>query len=161
MKKNKAIKILQGQINKLQKDDNLNTRWVIETKSYLSKFFGKDSEQYEGFKNFKFKPYVGSDPKEKKSGVESFLNDCINTIKNIGLIKEQKVNILNRIPDWSIIPIVTLLLLLGMSYGRYQKDVAYIRLETKLEKLQDSLSRIPSNKIPNKSKEIDDNPNNN
>ena len=40
-------------------------------------------------------------------------------------------------------------------FGNYQKDISYLRMEEKVKKLQDSLSVMSSNKIPNKVKQVD------
>lgn len=87
MKKRKAISILQNQIDKLDVKENLNHQWTIETRTYLTKFFGQDSEQLNYLKNFHWTPNVASNPEDFKPAIKSFLKDCINTINNIGLKK--------------------------------------------------------------------------
>ncbi|WP_296316732.1 hypothetical protein [Winogradskyella sp. UBA3174] len=142
MKKSKAIHILKNQIKKLENEQNLNYSWTLETKTYIVKFFGKDSPQESYIKYFDWQPTIADRPIDKREGIKAFVNDCINTIDNIGIKKDPKQNILNRIPDWSIIPIVTALVFIGGVFGRYNKDIAYIRMEEKIEILKDSISTI-------------------
>lgn len=155
MKKKHAIQVLRKQINKLDHNTNLNNKWTVQTKSYLKAFFGTDSEQYEYFKDFRWKHGVADDPEKHVKPVSIFLNDCIEVIQDIGLKKEEKKNFLSRIPDWSIIPIIASLIFIGGILGRYQKDIAFIRMEEKIEKLQDSLSVAAPNNIPDKVKQVD------
>ncbi|WP_440067372.1 hypothetical protein [Tenacibaculum discolor] len=102
MKKAKAISILQKQIDKLEFEENLNNRWTIETRTYLSTFFGDESEQHKHLENFRWKPSFGSDPREYKHHISSFLKDCINTINNIGIKKDPVDNWFAKLPDWAI-----------------------------------------------------------
>jgi hypothetical protein len=52
MKKNKAILIIQNQIDKSSDEDNRNESWLIETKTYIFEFFGNNSEQSNFLKSF-------------------------------------------------------------------------------------------------------------
>jgi hypothetical protein len=97
----------------------------------------------------------GNNNESSKIKMEIFLKDCVEIIENIGIKKEEKKNILSRLPDWLIPLIATALVIVGIAYGRYQKDVAFIRMEEKLTKIQDSLSALPANKIPEKVKQVD------
>ena len=156
MKTQKAIKILNEQTDKLMSlklDDN-NQSWVVQTSTYIEMFFGKESSQLSYFidkSNYLFKETA-------RTELNTFLNDCIEVISNKGLYKPPKQNVLSRIPDWSIIPIITGLLFIGGVFGRYQKDIAFIRMEKRIETLKDSISIISTNNISEKVKNNANNP---
>ena len=155
MRKGKAINILTEQSDKLKNIDLSDTRnWAAETKNYLSYFFGKESHQYIHFKN----NLTDSRVAFKKDKVISFLNDCCNIISNIGLYKPPTENWFSKLPDWSIIPIITSLIFIGSVLGRYQKDIAFIRMEKRIETLKDSIIIISTNKISYKVKKHTDKP---
>lgn len=155
MKKEKAIKILQEQSEKLKPLEILTTHnWTVETQTYLSDFFGKQSHQSEHFR----RNLTDIRSERKKEQIISFLNDCSNIISNKGLYSPPKQNILNRIPDWSIIPIISGIFFIGSLFGRYQKDIAFIRMEKRIEILKDSISTISTNKISDKIKYHTTNP---
>ncbi|WP_335977735.1 hypothetical protein [Gaetbulibacter jejuensis] len=153
MNKSKAIDILKNQINKLDVLKPYNTNnWITQTSTYLDTFFGANSHQHSYFK------YLDIKSEGKKKEVSNFLQDCIEIISNKGLHKPPKQYLLSRIPDWSIIPIVSGLLIIGSAFGRYQKDISFIRMENELKTLKDSISTISSNYKTNNTKKINDNP---
>jgi hypothetical protein len=82
MKKQKAIRILKEQSEKLKPLEILNTHnWTVETQTYLSEFFGKQSYQSEHFRM----NLTDIRSERKKEQIISFLNDCSNIISNKGL----------------------------------------------------------------------------
>ena len=98
MKTKKAINILNEQSEKLKPIELFKTQnWVIETSTYLSLFFGKESYQSEYFR-------LNCDIKSerKKKYLISFLNDCVNIISNNGLYKKPTENWFSKLPDWTI-----------------------------------------------------------
>ncbi|MCT4662909.1 MAG: hypothetical protein N4A40_13715 [Tissierellales bacterium] len=157
MNKLKAINILKGQIEKLKDEKNLNDLWILETKTYVSHFFGENSSQVWFLRDFKWKNGIADDIIKSRDTVKTFLNDCISTIDNIGVKKETKQKLLNRIPDWSILPIISALIFIGTVFGRYQKDIAYIRMEEEVKSLKDSITSITVYKKAYKSKDVSDN----
>ena len=102
MRKDKAIKILEVQLKKLRDINNLDNLWSIETRTYIEKFFGQDSEQLKYVKDFKWRPSVASDPISYRPTMEKFLNNCIETIQNIGLYKAHSENWFSKLPNWII-----------------------------------------------------------
>ncbi|MBA6156473.1 hypothetical protein H3Z83_08110 [Tenacibaculum sp. S7007] len=148
MRKNKAISILENQIKKLGKKENLNHRWTIETRTYLKEFFGEDSEQLQFLKDFNWKPGIASEPEIYKPTIEKFLYDCISTIKNIGLKKEVTENWFSKIPNWIMSLSLTGLFGLGIVIGNVTNDKQNfeLRQENKvlkrelLNKTEDTLS---------------------
>jgi hypothetical protein len=149
MRKKKAILILNQQSNKLKQLELFTTHnWTVETQAYLSEFFGKSSHESEHFRM----NLTDIKSEQKKEKIIDFLNNCVNVISNKGLYKLPKQNILNRIPDWSIIPIITGLFFIGGVFGRYQKDISFIRMEKRIEILRDSIFTISTNNISDKVK---------
>lgn len=143
MKKDKVLSILKSHKDEFNEIEIYFRVWLVQTKSYVEKFFGKDSAQYEYITNFiaihSTRDYSQNDFFE----ITKFVDYCISNIQNTDVYKPPKQNLLNRIPDWSIMPIITAFLILGAIYGRYQKDVAFIRLEEKLKNIEISSPVIP------------------
>lgn len=109
MNKRKAIDILHKQIVKLGQDNFNNKTWTIQTKTYLESFFGKESEQYQYFHKYYWSLDYASRTKPKtiemlKHTAETLLNDCIDTIDDLGLKKQEpKGNIISRMSDkWAV-----------------------------------------------------------
>jgi hypothetical protein len=146
MNKKKAIKILQKQIDKLKNVSlNENINWRTQTQTYIELLFGVNSNEA---KHFKYRGgYLYNET--IRTELNSFLNDCISTITNKGVYKEKKINLLSRIPDWSILPIILALIFVGGLIGKYQRDIEFLRVEKKYETLKDSIKLISTNKASN------------
>jgi len=112
-KKQKAITILQRQRNKLEKLKNptdIDVDWVIQTKTYIDKFFGENSPQS--------KRLIGVPiAQETTPNFIPFLKDCIETINDIGLYKKPKTNFLYTIPEWAASLLLTLIFIIGVTVG--------------------------------------------
>nr|WP_321354359.1 hypothetical protein [uncultured Draconibacterium sp.] len=113
MKKNQAITILKNQINKIQNQENRTTEWTVQTRTYIEKFFGIESKEVRYINKFSFYNYPSGD-------VELFLNNCIETIENIGLYKKPKTNFLYTIPNWLAMLLFPLMLTIGIAIGNLQ-----------------------------------------
>lgn len=95
MKKEKAIQILNGQIDKLnQRGAKVDTPWVNQTSSYIKDFFGKDSDEYKYITSPSFRPvpmFLPDDWTQTEANWRliaiNFLNNCIESIKNKGLYR--------------------------------------------------------------------------
>ena len=99
MKNKKAISILTEQSEKLKKLELFTTHnWTVETRTYISEFFGKESYQAEHFRM----NLTDIKSEQKKEQIISFLNDCINIISNKGLYKPPTENWFSKLPDWTI-----------------------------------------------------------
>lgn len=108
MTNKKAASILNKQIVKLEQENFHYPIWDIQTKTYLSEFFGNKSGQHSFFHNHYWNidsiHTNGVTIEAKKYIASSFLNDCIDTINDIGILKkEPKGNFLTRLPDkWAV-----------------------------------------------------------
>ena len=150
MNKNKAIKIINTQIEKLKSSkDNRNESWTIETQTYIIHFFGKDSHQNDFFKYYSWSLQPDFDPDVQEKETIIFLNDCINTIKNVGLYKEPKINFLNQLSDSIIVLILTTIGIVSFGLGKYISDVQNIELKIENENYK-KLSITPTNTDTNK-----------
>jgi hypothetical protein len=99
MKNKKAISILIEQSEKLKRLELFTTHnWTVETRTYLTEFFGKESYQSEHFRM----NLTDIKSEQKKDQIISFLSDCINIISNKGLYKQPTENWFSKLPDWTI-----------------------------------------------------------
>lgn len=145
MNNKKAIEILQKQIDKLlSTKQNRNESWIIETQTYVINFFGKESHQNNFFKYYSWTPNPDFDPDFQEKQTIIFLNDCIDTIKNIGIYKEPKQNFLNQLSDSLLVLILSVIGIVSFGLGKYTSDVQNIELKSKLEELTKS-SNPPAN----------------
>lgn len=155
MNKKKAISILQNQKKKLKHLSNHEERWIVQTRSYIKDFFGIDSSQYKFLSkgNLFFQGVDGYDSNGART-LSKFMDDCIEVLENIGLKKKERKNLLNTIPDKWLIPICIGFISLGTLLGSQFKDIGYLKLENELKKSNDSITRILSDSIPYKVKDI-------
>ena len=115
MNTEKAQGILRKQIVKLDQENFNPTIWSIQTRKYLSVFFGSESEEYLflhiHFWNVGSKASGDSTIESKKINASNFLNNCIDTIGDLGLYKPETTgNFITRMPDgWAITIIIALL----------------------------------------------------
>jgi len=87
-------------------------------------------------------PDFNPDIQEKETIL--FLNDCINTIKNIGLHKEPKHNFLNQLSDSIIVLILTTIGIVSFGLGKYISDVQNIELKIENENYKKSFISSPN-----------------
>ena len=158
MKLKKAIQILEEQKQKILKPENINSQeWIVETASYVKDFFGFESTEYSWIAQFKW--HV--DPKTSVFGTDDeiieiidnkpkkavkFLDNCKQTLKNKGLFKEPKNNLLsdksNAALIGTIFTISSIVFGIGFYFGTEKTNKELIRTENELVKLKDSLSLI-------------------
>lgn len=113
MKKNQAISILKNQKSKIQNQQNRTQEWTVQTRTYIEKFFGVESKEVRYINKFSFFNYPSGD-------VDLFLDNCIETIENIGLYKKPKTNFLYAIPNWLAMLLFPLMLTIGIAIGNLQ-----------------------------------------
>jgi hypothetical protein len=112
MTKDKAIDILHNQqVSLILVNENNCEAWRSETASYVIKFFGKDSPQYEYISKVSFTSISSLSPTQSQINesilsYKAFLDKCITAIHNIGLYKTPKKNILSGLGDGIVIPIL-------------------------------------------------------
>lgn len=119
----KAVSILSKQIVKIEQKDFHYPIWNIQTTTYLREFFGEKSEQYYFFQNHYWNIDTihakGITIEVKKYIAISFLNDCIDTINDIGLYqKENKGNYISRLSDRMITFWIVSVFSGGVYFGR-------------------------------------------
>jgi len=118
MNRRKAIKLLEGQITKLKRlksPMDMEVDFLIQTKTYIDKFFGSDSPQS---KRLTGVPIA----QETTPDFIPFLNDCIETINYFGLYKEKNKNILSTQNNWKLLAIATTIFIAGLSAGIWLKE---------------------------------------
>lgn len=153
MTDNKAIKILQQQIDKLRNDeDNRSNAWMNETRRYVVEFFGEDSLENKRFQNFNswWILYPSIDNRIPNSieyyeeEVLSFLKSCISTIKNLSITKKPKQNFLFTMKTEYVVLLFTAItavsFALGSVIGIYSEKSETNELNTKITSLKIQLN---------------------
>ena len=153
----KAIDILQKQKAKIDDPQHINDdNWVFQTASYIKDFFGDKSTEYSFIAQFHFyvkstnwdsdedvRRWLSEKPKEAKK----FLDNCIETLQNKGLIN--KPNFLQRFSDnalWTSISIILPAIWgFGFLIGQYTSDVKNFDLRLENKSLKDSLTLLRPN----------------
>lgn len=158
MRKDKAIKILKTQSEKLNDVNNLDNLWSIETRTYIEKFFGQDSEQLKYVKEFKWRPSVSSEPVLYRPTMVKFLNNCIETISNIGVYKPPTENWFSKLPNWSINLGLPALCFVSFGIGVLFTTNNNYELRKENSELKEKLSFISSDTITNQHKNLSDKP---
>jgi len=155
MKTQKAIKILNEQSEKLKKLELFTTHnWTVETRTYLTEFFGKDSYQSEHFRMNMMD--IKSD--QKKEQIIDFLNDCVNIISNRGLYKPPTENWFSKLPNWLFSLGLTALFGLGIVIGNVTNDKQNFELRQENKELKNKLLSIPTDSISNQDKDLSNKP---
>ena len=170
MTRNKAIEILEQQRQKvLDPDIPINTEWTFETASYIREFFGLDSVEYSRISQFNWElQFLNTTQSEEKlnalneneSNILIFLENCKQTIKNKGLFKPTKNNLLadrNNATLISIIFSISIIVFgIGFYFGTEKTNKDFIKTEKENTILKDSLSTIKtlidSDRMTNKEK---------
>ena len=148
----KAIQILKDQKFKIEDPKHINDEsWVFQTASYIKDFFGEKSTEYSFICQFRFDvlasdwesdEYIRNLFSEKNIQAQKYLDNCIETLNNKGLIRKE--NFLQRFNDgalWSSISIILPAIWgLGFLIGQYTSDVKNYDLRQENKKLRDSLS---------------------
>lgn len=151
MKPEQAIKILEGQIEKYNSIDAKTCyTWKTQTSSYIKSFFGEHSDEYEFINKFMFDYDVYTIvklPQENAKALTTFVRNCIETIKNVGLHKPPRPNFLFHIDNrWLITGIcgaVVVIFTAGYVTGNIFTNAKNVEYKIKYENLRDSLDRLP------------------
>lgn len=109
MNKKTALKVLEIQKQKLDKFHEkrfYDLVWKTQTVQYIKQIFGENSEQLNYINSIKIRSQFSPDPSR-------FLDSCIDTIKNIGVFKEPKKNILYGYSNLKIISIAISIFVAG------------------------------------------------
>lgn len=130
MKLKRAIKILEEQKQKVLSSDHPNNEeWIFETASYIKEFFGINSTEYSWISQFKWhvkyidSPFIDNEKdvdfelKQKPKKAVTFLENCKNVLKNKGLYKEPKKNLLSDFNNWKLITIFIAIFIAGLTSG--------------------------------------------
>ncbi len=117
MNKQKAIGILNRQIEKLDKKNpkDFNIEWKVQTCSYIDKFFGGITHESKR---------INSAPSNSQYSPDliPFLNDCIETIQDVGIYKKPKTNFLYSMPrNWVAMLSFPLIFTIGLALGNIEK----------------------------------------
>lgn len=125
MNSNKAINILNTQLNKLKSETfGKESTWMSETRSYLDKVIGFEDVLNEGYRDI-----VSQVGNSRKNGIiqvadiytyrahfENILNSAIDRIRNMDI--EKKGNFLSRISEgWLIFWCGLIVSGFGLAYG--------------------------------------------
>jgi hypothetical protein len=151
MNKKKAISIIENQITKLESSKSNRTySWVIETRTYIEQFFGKESHQSNYFNYYSWSPSPGINLDEQEKKTINYLKDCINTIENIGIYKPPIENWFSKLPNWLINLGLPALCFISFSVGILftNNNNSELRIENK--KLKEKLLFKSSDTIINK-----------
>jgi hypothetical protein len=129
-----AISILNKQIDKLKlSKENRTDSWTIETKQYIISFFGEDSIQKDFFNGYSWVLNPNSDLDWQEKQVIIFLNDCISIIKNVGLYKRPKTNLVSDKSNFELIGIVIAISIFAFGVGYWAKKFEIFSIENKSE----------------------------
>ncbi|MBK5212275.1 MAG: hypothetical protein JJE55_01280 [Flavobacteriaceae bacterium] len=143
IKKSKAIKILKKQKNKLDNPGYQNSTWILQTRTYITKFFGYKSEQWMHIASFSFTSSFRETNSLQKSLnvrlIKDFLDDCIETIKDVGLTKEEKKNWFFLMPNWVITVVIPSLCLLSFYIGLIVSNQQNVDLKQENKELKQSI----------------------
>ncbi|NOQ26014.1 MAG: hypothetical protein GQ564_11680 [Bacteroidales bacterium] len=142
MNKRIAIKIMRTQLAKVESSEKFSeiaNTWQLQTTTYVCNFFGENSSEYEWINHAELRGEYKADP-------IPFLNNCIETINNIGLYKRPKSNFLTSAPNWLIMLLFPFIFSAGIAIGKYSSDLQNIELRRELKSCLNSLSN-PSDKI--------------
>ena len=155
MKSKKAIRILTEQSDKLKQLKLFTTHnWTVETRTYLTEFFGKESYQSEHFRmNL---TDIKSD--QKKEQVIDFLNNCVNIISNKGLYKPDTENWFSKLPNWIINLGLPALCFISFGIGILFTNNNNYDLRKENSELKEKLLLISSDSITNQHKNLSNKP---
>jgi hypothetical protein len=154
MNKVKAIKILKEQSEKLKKIEIYKTQnWIVETRTYLTLFFGKTSYQSE---HFRMNCNISSE--NKREEIINFLNDCVNIISNKGIYKTPTENWFSKLPNWIINLGLPALCFISFGIGVLFTNNNNYELRVENKKLKEKLLLISSDRITNQNKNLSNNP---
>ena len=149
MNKKRAVKILQAQIDKLNKSEYPTVLWIKETQSYIELFFKPESQPI-------YDSIYLLNKNKSKGDCMSFVESCKSIIKDCGVYKEPKKNWISTLPNWAI----TLMFLLTGTLGHFSKHLTNSELNSLksenlfLKQTIDSISAIkPSAVIHNEAED--------
>lgn len=167
----KAIISLNDLKSKIPVSEITETLWLTQATSLISLYFGVDSPEYKYIINFRFNDsieryhtvkYISGNDELKniidyKTIASIFIDNCIITIKNNGLTKQDKKSYLNKYTDKEIIAsfFASLAFVGGICFtvGKMIGHNKIEKLEFQNSLLKDSISNIirivPANSKPN------------
>lgn len=145
IKDSDAIAVLKAQQVKLDDTDYIRKMtWRTHTAHYIELFFGKQSSQYEFISKFSF-------TNSKKGGTrdvqfadavikaKTFIDDCIESINTIGLVKPPRQNFLSKVPN----PILAIFIPIILSaLGWATIEISNNSSERKIENLNDKIRQL-------------------
>tara|TARA_R110002111_G_scaffold147868_1_gene214974 strand:- start:104 stop:625 length:522 start_codon:yes stop_codon:yes gene_type:complete len=144
MKLKQAIKILEEQKQKVLSSEPPNNRQLIlQTGSYIKDFFGINSAEFNFINRFDFNvDFADSVPDKNKHFILEhkakdfvlFLNNCKLTLKNKGLFKEPKKNLLSDKSNFEIIGIIFGICVFVFWIGYWTKKFEVFSVASKSEK---------------------------
>ncbi len=148
MKKRTATGILQKQLLKIPdlSDDNTHL-WYNQTCTYIIRFFSKDSYEFKYIKSFDFNDISDDSNISESDSIKDlklYLNNCIETINNIGLNKPPVDNWFSMLPDWLMSLILVALFGLGIIIGNITNDKQNFNLRQDNKELKLLLSSSDS-----------------
>jgi hypothetical protein len=144
MKVKKAIKIIEEQRQKVlnPKHPN-NNEWIVETASYIRDFFGFDSTEYFRFAKFKWQVKTLNTEsegsvlqrlEENKAEILQFLENCKRTLRNKGLYRETKKNLLSDKSNSQLIGIIFGICVSVFGLGYWAKEFEVFSVMSRSEK---------------------------
>jgi hypothetical protein len=142
------------QSEKLKKIEIYKTQnWIVETRTYLTLFFGKTSYQSE---HFRMNSNISSE--NKREEIINFLNDCVNIISNKGIYKTPTENWFSKLPNWIINLGLPALCFISFGIGVLFTNNNNYELRVENKKLKEKLLLISSDRITNQNKNLSNNP---
>ena len=148
-KKKIAIKALEKQKAKIvdktyYKDNN----WIAQTADIVKKYIGNDSSLHQLIDDFSFAVrrkgelsggQISARFDVKEEAAIRYIDSCIEYIRLNGIIKEPKINFLQKLSDKVVWAILTSVLAVGFYFGQliktYSIDREKIRLEEQVKNL--------------------------
>jgi len=160
MKNKTAINIIKRQIVKLSKTSGEDLYlWQNQTCTYILSFFNDNSYEYSYIKNYTFFEAAqrgrNSEPKSLdkiRKELNLFLNNCIETINDLGLYKPPVDNWFSKLPNWLINLGLPTLCFISFSFGILFTNNNNRELINENKKLNNKLLLISSDSISNKYK---------
>jgi len=153
MNKDQAIDILKQQKSKLRRrNDNIGNvevlidgTWKTQTESYIKLFFSEKSPEFDHISHFMLYelPTLEAYAYKAIPGLETFIDNCVESVKNNGLYRIPRGNFLSRLNEGTLVTILIFaipgLLTVGTLFGKYLSDTQNIELRSTVKTLKDSL----------------------
>lgn len=142
MKKEKAIKILENHIKKLNSTDEKRTQsFLDETKTYIDLFFGENSYQSSYFNQLFWSYEIGESRDNQEAKIINYIKDCIITIRNIGVYKQPVENWFSKLPDYVINLGLPTICCISFSFGVLFTNNNNLELKKEIKQLKEQLKK--------------------